>query len=64
MLDELKTHFGEVVIYKFNGTLEELHVLMVAASSSYNYSIISDVIYFITLEPITGSNVEIVLQGA
>ena len=45
---EIKDHFKQPVVYKFNGTISELHDMCVALSASYNYLIDNHQIYFVS----------------
>lgn len=44
---EIKNYFGANIIYRWNGTLDELADFMNEAGISYNYIVVIDVIYFI-----------------
>ena len=36
---EIKTYFSETPVYKFDGTVEDLHTMMVSLGIGYNYLI-------------------------
>lgn len=52
---EIKNYFGETAVYKFNGTVEDLHSLMVSLNTGYNYLIDQYQIYVAPQGPINDS---------
>ena len=54
-IQEIKNYFGITPVYQFNGSMDELHEMQVLNNSSYNTLVVSDVIYFISVNPVTDS---------
>lgn len=59
-LQEIKDHFGDNIIYKFNGTRDELYALMMDNSTGYNYIMVNDEIYFTSLVKVDDVKIEII----
>lgn len=62
-LGEICSHFGNTTIYQFNGNIVELQNLMVETSSSYNYIVANDTIYFVAMNKINDARAEVMSQG-
>ena len=52
-----KNHFDGQQVYQFNGTITELHELMLSLNTSYNTLKINDVLYFSSFIEISNTNV-------
>lgn len=50
--EQIQAYFGTDVVYIFNGTADDLHDLMVANNTSYNYIIdgSTQILYFVTTD--------------
>lgn len=57
---EIINYFGGRTVYKYAGSLEELQHLQETANNSYNYLIVSDVIYFVANDPVTDSKAQVI----
>ena len=55
-IDDIKNHFDGQQVYQFNGTMNDLHTLMVSLNTSYNTLKINDVIYFASFIEISNAN--------
>lgn len=56
---QILQHFNNSTVYKFNGKLNELQEMQETNSNSYNYIIVSDVIYFVAAKQVSDSRVSI-----
>jgi hypothetical protein len=56
---QILEYFNNSTVYKFNGKLSELQEMQEANSNSYNYIIVSDVIYFVAANQVSDSRVSI-----
>lgn len=61
-LEQLTKHFGDQVIYRFDGTVDALTQMQHDEGSSFNYVISQDVIYFVADKPVTDSRATAVTQ--
>lgn len=50
--EQIQAYFGTDVVYIFNGTTDDLHDLMVANNTSYNYIVDGNtrILYFVTTD--------------
>lgn len=50
--EQIQAYFGTDVVYIFNGTADDLHDLMVANNTSYNYIVdgSTQILYFVTTD--------------
>lgn len=55
---EVLNYYGDNVVYRFNGTLDELNELQRTTENSYNYLRVKDVIYFVAQNPVEDSRAE------
>ena len=55
---EIINYFGNRTVYKYTGSLEELQQLQESTNNSYNYIIVSEVIYFVATDPVTDSKAQ------
>lgn len=56
---EILNYFGSKTVYKYSGTILELQQLQEATNNSYNYLIVSDIIYFVASDPVTDLKAQI-----
>lgn len=49
---EIKDYFGTAPVYKFTGSLDELHNLMISLTTGYNYLVDQYQIYFVAQAPV------------
>lgn len=52
---EILNYFGNSNVYVFSGTLEELKQIQEADKNSYNYLVVSEVIYFTSANPVSNN---------
>lgn len=57
---EIIDYFGGRTVYKYAGSLDELQQLQEANNNSYNYLIVSEVIYFAATDPVTDSKAQVI----
>jgi len=55
---EIINYFGGRTVYRYTDSLEELQHLQETTNNSYNYLIVSDVIYFVANDPVTDSKAQ------
>lgn len=62
-LEQIKQHFGDALVYKFTGTLEELTQIQVNNNSSYNYIKDGDTFYYVSDVEISDPKVTIFVDN-
>lgn len=55
--EEILNHFSYKPVYKFEGTVEDMRLLLESSNNSYGYIIVEDVIYVCPTDPINDQRV-------
>lgn len=58
--EQVLSYFGNTTVYLYSGSLNELQQLQEATGNSYNYIIVSGIIYFAAINPVIDSKAQIV----
>lgn len=59
-IEEIKQHFSDRTVYRFNGSLQELTALQEQQQFSMNYAIVADIIYFVSDVDIVDTRLELI----
>ena len=57
--EQILNYFGDTTVYHYDGSLKELQELMESSGNSYNYIIVSNIIYFAAINPVVDSKAQI-----
>lgn len=59
--EQIFTYFGHNTVYKYSGSLSELKEIQESTNNSFNYIIVSDVIYFVAIDPVLDSKAQLIM---
>lgn len=57
--EQIFSYFGGKTVYKYTGSISELQQFQESTNNSYNYLIVSDVIYFAANDPVVDSKAQV-----
>lgn len=57
---EIKLYFGTDNVYKFNGSLQDLHSEMISTENSYNYLVDQYQVYVVAQKPISDTRATLI----
>lgn len=56
-IDQIKEHFADQQVNRFDGPADDLAALHASAGVSYNYIVVADVIYFVSERPVADARI-------
>jgi hypothetical protein len=59
--EQIFSYFGHNNVYKYSGSLSELKQIQESTNNSFNYIIVSDVIYFVAIDDVTDSKAQLIM---